>query len=944
MKKRFTIKLSITILFLCISSWIYAQTSVSGSVKDAETSDPLIGANIIIKGTVTGTTTNIDGAFNLETTASAPFDIIISVIGYETQEIGITGSTQDLSIELSPTALLGQEIVVSASRVEENILESPVTVEKLDILAIKQAAAPDFYDALSFTKGVNVNRGSLTFTSVNTRGFTTNANTRFVQLIDGMDNSAPLLNFPTGNLVGISELDAESVELVPGAGSALYGPNAFNGILIFNSKSPFEYQGLSAQVKTGITRSDAGGTHPMTSASIRWAKSFDNKLAVKFNASILDAEDWVGNDYTTDRFFANQQRSNDPGISPDFDGMNLYGDETRITVPINSTFASAIESGALASLGIPADATLAAGFRTLENPVVTRTGMREEDLIDDFEARSIKLDGALHYRLNDNLEAIYNYRYGTGSTIYQGAEKYAIRGFSQQFHKVELKSDNFFVRAYATLSNAGDSYNMSALGAFVNETLSPSQAQWVPTYGVTYGLARLGLLGLANPSVPLGAILSEEDAHRAARAAADAGIPYPGTEAFNANPNGFNEVVRQVREDRFFQRNPPGARFVDRSRTYHAEFNYNFTEIDFIDIQVGGNFRRYSLFSDGTIFNEDAEAGENFERIGINEYGFYTQMSKRVFDERLKLTGSLRYDKNQNFQGQVTPRLSAVMRVADTHNFRTSFQTGFRNPDTQAQFIYFPSSTGILLGGTQDNADRYGLFNGGAFVINPTTGQQETVNLDFVQPEKLTAFEIGYKGVIDNKLLIDANFYRNWYRDFINQQLVFLSAETTHQGNTLPAGTPFQPYFNTSEEVRSLGVGIGITYNLPKGYVLSGSYNYADFEFDAESEISTFRPGFNTPNNRFSLSFSNREIIKNLGFNISYRWQEQYFWFNTWGEGNMPSFGLTDAAISYKVKSLKSVLKIGGTNILGDDYRTNIGAPFVGQMYYFSITFDEFLN
>ena len=927
-----------------ICSLVFAQNVVTGSVKAVDTQEPLIGANIVIAGTVSGTTTDVNGNFKLQTTTPLPFKLVISVIGYENKEVEITTSSQNVAVEMATTALMGQEIVVSASRVEENILESPVTIEKLDILAIKQAAAPDFYDALSFTKGVNVNKGSLTFTSVNTRGFTTNANTRFVQLIDGMDNSAPLLNFPTGNLVGISELDAESVELVPGAGSALYGPNAFNGILIFNSKSPFDYQGLSVQLKTGVTKSDAGGTHPMNTFSARWAKSFNNKIAVKVNFSILDAEDWVGNDYTTDRFYANQIRSNDPGISPDFDGMNLYGDETKITVPINSALADAIEAGALAGLGIPANPTLADGFRTLDNPVVTRTGMKEEDLIDDFEARSIKADGALHYRVNDNLEAIYNYRFGTGSTIYQGAEKYAIRGFSQQFHKVELKSDNFFVRAYATLSNAGDSYNMSALGAYVNEAFSGSEESWVPTYGVIYGLSRLGLLGLANPSVPLGTILSEENAHRAARAAADANIPYPGTEAYNSNPMSFLDTVKVVRENRYFQRDPSGARFIDKSRTYHAEVNYNFSEIEPIDIQVGGNFRRYSLFSDGTIFNEDAETGTNFERIGINEFGFYTQLSKRLFEERLKLTGSLRYDKNQNFKGQVTPRVSAVIKVADMHNLRTSFQTGFRNPDTQAQFIYFPSSTGILLGGTEENAGRYGIYNGGAYIINPLTGEQETVDLDYVQPEKLSAFEIGYKGVFENKILVDINFYRNWYRDFINQQLFFLKEASTHQGKTLPVGTAFQPYINSNAEVRSLGLGVGITYNLPKGYILSGSYNYAEFEYDESSEIATFRPGFNTPSNRFSLSFSNREIIKNLGFNISYRWQQQYYWFNTWGESNMPSYGITDAAISYKLKSLKSVIKAGGTNILGDDYRTNIGAPFVGQMYYISITYDQFSN
>src|SRR5690606_18718988 len=152
---------------------------------------------------------------------------------------------------------------------------------------------------------------------------------------------------------------------------------------------------------------------------------------------------------------------------------------------------------------------------------------------------------------------------------------------------------------------------------------------------------------------------------------------------------------------------------------------------------VGGNFRRYDLFSDGTVFNEDPETGENFERITIDEYGFYTQLSKEIVSN-LKLTGSLRYDKNENFDGQLTPRISAVYTAGETHNIRASFQTGFRNPDTQAQFIYFPAGSGILLGGTKSNAGRYGIHNGGAL-----NSEGETVTLDFIKPEKLRAYEIG---------------------------------------------------------------------------------------------------------------------------------------------------------------------------------------------------------
>src|SRR5690606_12867372 len=171
------------------------------------------------------------------------FTLVFSYVGYQSQEVEITDqNTTGLSIKLEEGTLLGQEVVVSASRVEESILQSPVTVEKIDILAIQQTPAPDFYDALANVKGIQFTSSSLNFPQINTRGFATIANVRFVQLIDGIDTQAPLLNFPAGNIVGMSELDAESMELVPGAASALYGPNAFNGILIMKSKSPFEYQ------------------------------------------------------------------------------------------------------------------------------------------------------------------------------------------------------------------------------------------------------------------------------------------------------------------------------------------------------------------------------------------------------------------------------------------------------------------------------------------------------------------------------------------------------------------------------------------------------------------------------------------------------------------------------------------------------------------------------
>ena len=901
-----------SLLLSLFTAAAFAQTSISGTVTDATTDDPVPGVNIVIKGKLQGTISSANGSFNLKTSDPPPFTLVFSYVGYQTQEVQITdANTTGLSVKLSESTMLGQEVVVSASRVEENILQSPVTVEKIDVLGIQQTPAPDFYDALANVKGVQFTSSSLNFPQINTRGFATIANVRFVQLVDGIDTQAPLLNFPTGNIVGIGELDAESMELVPGAASALYGPNAFNGILIMRSKSPFEYQGLSAQMKAGITRSDAQGeSFPYYNFSVRYAKAFNNKFAFKVNFSVLDAEDWVGNDYKTD-----VNRPND-GINhtgePNFDGVNLYGDETRIVVPA---------------------ALLPPGFGSLD---LRRTGWKEESLIDEYVARSIKGDVAFHYRINENLEALYNYRYGGGSSVYQGSQKYALRNFTQQFHKLELKSKNFFVRGYVTATDAGDSYNMAALGGVLNERISPSAAQWVPEYVQTYVLAMQGYV----PGVTGG---DPNAAHAAARAYADRNRPAVGSAE-------YKNLLETVRND-YFQRSPSGAKFIDNSRLYHGEFNYNFADkISFAEVQVGGNIRQYSLFSDGTIFNEDPDDGNNFERITINEFGIYTQISKTIADA-LKLTGSIRYDKNENFEGRFTPRISAVYSVAENHNIRASFQTGFRNPDTQAQFIFFPAGTNILLGSTEANAARYGVHNGGAWTRGSyekylVTGNQAdlvTANVPYIEPERLRAFEIGYKGLFGTGFLFDINYYHNAYKNFIGSLDIASKEATEHQGNPLPAGTIFSPYVNSEATVSSSGIGIGLTYNLPYNLQLSGNYNRATFE-ESKNEDENFRAGFNTPENKFSIGLSSRKLAKNLGFNINFRWQDEFLWQSDFGNWVVPEFGVFDAQLNYKISSMKTMVKIGGTNIGGGDYRTNFGGPFVGQQYYISLTFDQFMK
>ena len=215
----------ILMFFFC--GLTFAQTTVTGSVKD-DSGQPIPGANIIVVGTSTGTVTDFDGNFSLTYNQNPPFSIQASNIGFESSTAEVTSNNQVVSITLNEGTSL-DEIVISASRTPESVRESPVTIERFDTKDIRLATSPDFYSSLENLKGVDVNKGSLTFNAVNTRGFATFANTRFVQMVDGMDNSLPGLNFALGNILGLSELDINSVEILPGASSALYGANAFNG-------------------------------------------------------------------------------------------------------------------------------------------------------------------------------------------------------------------------------------------------------------------------------------------------------------------------------------------------------------------------------------------------------------------------------------------------------------------------------------------------------------------------------------------------------------------------------------------------------------------------------------------------------------------------------------------------------------------------------------------
>lgn len=948
------------LLVACLMySAAFSQTSVTvtGHIKNSKSGEKLPAVSITIKGGDGGTFTDENGVFKLVTVKPLPFTIIISSIGYANKEVEVTAAGELTEIALDPSFALGQDIVVAASRVPERILESPVSIERVGTSTIRNTPATSYYDIVKTLKGVDVTSSSLTFTSVTTRGFNGSGNTRVNQFVDGMDNQAPGLNFSVGAVVGLTELDVESMELLPGASSALYGSGGMNGTLLINSKNPFKYQGFSAQVKTGVnhvggggTSSDPVGVSPYTDISMRWGQKVSNRFAFKIGAQFIKAKDWLATDESNYTGAGTGSGSHVIAgtrlTDPNYEGVNVYGDETSANMyGVANSVQSQTRAGILAATGntldivalmnnkLPANATQAQigafigslptalqgsvtnlvpfyfGLRNnlIPNQNVSRTGYKENEIIDN-NTIDIKLSGGLYYKLTPGTEMSLVGNYGTGNTVYTGSDRYSLKNLKIGQYKFEIRNDKWFVKAYATLENSGDAFNATIASQLFNEAWKPSTT-WYPQYTAAFVQA-------------LSAGASVTAANAAARGYADQGRPVAGSDQFNT-------LFKQVTSIPI----PKGGRFLDKTNLFHFEGQYNLSSVvKFAEVLVGGSYRVYRLNSQGTLFADSTGP------ISTGELGAYIQVSKKLFDDKLKLTASGRYDKNDNFKGKFTPRISAVIKVAEDQNIRLSYQNAYRFPSNQNQWINLNTGAGILIGGLPQLRSFYNFDTKPVYTIasvqaykasgDPSVLVQQTFGT--YKPETVNSYEVGYKGLFNKRFLLDVYGYYTTYKDFIGRVSAY----------QLATGTGFSISVNSPNTVHTKGFGIGTDYLLTQTLSINANLS-SDVIDNPDPNFATY---FNTPKYRANIGLGNSGFGpgKLFGFNVQWRWQDTYYTEADFKQGDVNAFSTIDAQVSYKLPKIKSLIKLGGTNILNHYYITAFGNPSIGALYYISFGYNVF--
>jgi len=938
--------------FLLFSNFIFSQHIISGTIIDGLSKETLIGANVIIKSTQNGTATNFNGVYRLNVPI-LPVNLTITYLGYKTLDVEITTNNPS-AIKLFPDSKSLKEVKIVDSRITQKQKEAALTVETLDMISIKETPSANFYDGLGALKGVDITAASLGFKVINTRGFNSTSPVRSLQIIDGVDNQSPGLNFSLGNFLGSSELDIMKVEIIQGASSAYYGPNAFNGVISMTTRNPFTQPGLSIQYKFG--------SRQLFENSIRLAEIFKDKegndlFAFKINVSYMQAQDWEANnmaavDGTISR--------NNPG---GYDAVNRYGDEDTggdLNDVRNNLYSNYQSHPGLGKFH--------------------RTGYLEKDIV-DYNTKNFKTQTSLHYLLNPKTEVIYSLNYSTGTTVYQGDNRFSLKNIQFWQNKFEVKQkDKFFIRAYRTQEDAGDSYDAVFTAIKLQEHNLIDNNNWYSEYKNTW--RNNFNWDSVNWDVPiynflLNAYLFQGDtiydaqwinqwynisdsvinantdiiiaSHDATRAQTDLATNrlVPGTDAFN---DKLAEITSKIPLE-------GGTGFYDKSALNHIHTEYQFNP-DFATIKVGANFRQYAPDTKGSLFLDTAS------RIINNEAGIYTGIEADLLGNLFKISATIRADKNENFDLNFSPATSIVYKPTEKDVIRLSFSSAIRNPTLADQYLYYNVGRAILIGNLSGHGSDYGenLVTVESIVnyYLPPLEERSKDSLKFfsikpIQPEKAKSAEIGYRTTLFNKVYLDVNYYYSRYTDFIGYKIgvkfnggdTISAAQDTGYNINLSSIQAYRMAANAENTVTTQGASIGLIYYINPTFTLNGNYSWN--KLNEEGTEDPIIPAYNTPEHKYNLGFVGRDLhlsntkslFRDFGFSINYKWVESFlFEGSPQFTGNVPTYNLLDVQVSKKLIELNATLKIGSSNVLNNLHYEVYGGPYIGRMTYCSLLFE----
>ncbi len=809
------------------------------------------------------------------------------------------------------------EIVVSASRISESMLRSPISITQLKNKELQVLATPNFFDALQYLKEVQVITPSLGFKVLNTRGFSNTTNVRFAQLVDGVDNQAPHIGAPIANAMGVSDLDIQKVELVSGTASALYGMNVVNGLVNFITKNPFNTAGVSCRQMTGvnhISSPEATTPHLFSESQCRIATVFSPRWAFKFNTAFTKGYDWVADDKTDLAATINTSSGLVGKDNPALDPVNGYGNESsnRRTIVLNG-----------------------------KNYVVARTGYQEREVV-DYHLQNLKGDVGVYFRPKQGVELSYTYRGALLNNVYQRSNRFQLKDYALQQHTLQLQSDKFSFKTYLTDENTGKSYNLRSVAENMDKAFK-SDDTWFKDYTTAY-----------KTSISNNSTIAE--AHHLARSAADLGRFEPNTDAFKAKLKALSDInnwdIGAALRVKARLSHTEGIIYLDKFFNHAIENQWT--------LQTGFDYRAYRIVPDGNYFINPIESGKN---LIYGKLGGFIQSSKSLINNKLKLNLAIRADKSDYFDVKFNPRWSAVYSPTERLNWRISYQSGYRFPSIFEGFSNINSGGVKRIGGLRVMSN--GIFENSwlrASIDAFQTAVNKSVNTDgltqkaaieknkgllqrntytYLQPEYIRSYEIGVKSLnFKNKLYLDAGFYYNKYTNFMAQVEAYIPK--TNNVDSFPIAlitktlhNRYRLWTNSKTTVYNYGASLGIRYTLTPQYSLVTNTTYT--KLDRKETNDRLEDGFNTPTWLFNGTLVGEKLWKNLNSSVSFHWQKEFVYQSFLVNGTVRAYTTVDAQVSYDFSKLN--FKLGATNLFNAYYYNLLGGAHVGGFYYTAITY-----
>ena len=405
----------IAFLIFLVPAWAQPG-SIVGTVTDADTHDPLPGAHVMVEGTAVGAATDLEGRFVIAGLSAGEHVLIISYTGYQNAEVAVSVMAGQQA-EVNTTLLPGIEldpVQVTAGRQHEKVLDAPASISVVSGREIEQDAPPSAVRALRNVVGVDMVQTGVDRHEVVLRGFNNTFSTAAHVLTDYRQASAAVIGVNLHNIMPALPLDIERVEVVRGPGAALYGPGVDAGVIHYITKDAFSYPGLTVIA--------SGGQQSMLNFQGRVAGVIGQKLGLKLSSTYGKANDFELE--SCDSALVQQQRFSE---CPDpLDAQQLYIDGTR-----------------------------------------------------DNRFHKLGLLGSAEYRFTDRTSLILNGGYATlRTTVLSGIGTIQAVGYRSTFGQLRFNSGPLFVQAYMNRNDSGDSYVYNGDPVVEHSTQANVQAQY----------------------------------------------------------------------------------------------------------------------------------------------------------------------------------------------------------------------------------------------------------------------------------------------------------------------------------------------------------------------------------------------------------------------------------------------------------------------------------